>query len=155
MAMAEFLLTATQTFDLPREEVFPFFANAENLERITPPELGFHIVTPRPIDIKQGALIDYKLSLYGMPLKWRTEINRWDPPHEFVDTQLSGPYKQWIHLHRFTEPERGKTLMEDEVRYRLPLEPLGDIAQFLIRRQLDYIFAYRKKVVAEIFGQTV
>ncbi|MFM9905903.1 MAG: SRPBCC family protein [Pyrinomonadaceae bacterium] len=153
--MAEFLLTATQTFDLPREEVFPFFANAENLERITPPELGFHIVTPRPIDIKQGALIDYKLSLYGMPLKWRTEINRWDPPHEFVDTQLSGPYKQWIHLHRFTEPERGKTLMEDEVRYRLPLEPLGDIAQFLIRRQLDYIFAYRKKVVAEIFGQTV
>ena len=150
--MAEFTFTATQTFDLVREEVFPFFADAENLERITPPELGFHIVTPRPIDIKQGTLIDYKLSLHGIPVKWRTEITRWERPFEFIDMQLSGPYKQWIHLHRFTEPEPGKTLMEDEVRYRLPLEPLGDIANFFIKRQLTYIFDYRRDAVGEFFA---
>ena len=150
--MAEFLFAVSQTFDLPREKVFPFFADAENLEQITPPELGFHIVTPRPIDIKQGTLIDYKLSLHGFPVKWRTEITHWEPPFEFIDMQLSGPYKQWIHLHRFTETEPGKTLMEDEVRYRLPLEPLGDIAHFLIKRQLKYIFDYRREAVAELLS---
>ena len=148
--MAEYLFNSSLTIDRPRDEVFAFFSNAENLERITPPELGFHIVTPRPIDIKKGTLIDYKLSVHGLSFCWRTEITRWDPPFEFIDMQLSGPYKQWIHLHRFTEPEPGKTLMEDEVRYRLPLEPLGDIAQFFIERQLKYIFDFRRTVVEEI-----
>ena len=148
--MAEFLFRTTQTLNLPREEVFRFFSNAENLERITPPELGFHIVTPRPIDIKKGTLIDYKLSMRGIPFRWRTGITHWEPPFEFIDMQLSGPYKQWIHLHRFTEPEPGKTLMEDEVRYRLPFEPLGDIAQFFVERQLKYIFDFRRAVVEEI-----
>ena len=134
--MAEYLFTSSLTIDLLRDKVFDFFSNAENLERLTPPELKFHIVTPLPINIKKGALIDYELSLYGLPIKWRTEITHWDPPFEFIDTQLSGPYKQWIHSHLFTEPEPGKTLMEDEVRYRLPLEPLGDLAQFLVERQL-------------------
>ena len=141
------------TIDLSRDKVFEFFSNAENLERLTPPELKFHIVTPLPINIKKGALIDYELSLYGLPIKWRTEITHWDPPFEFIDTQLSGPYKQWIHSHRFTEPEPGKTLMEDEVRYRLPLEPLGDIAQFFVERQLKYIFGYRQKVIAELLDE--
>ena len=148
--MAEFLFRTTQTLNLPREEVFKFFSNAENLERITPPELGFHIVTPRLIDIKKGTLIDYKLSMHGIPFGWRTEITHWEPPFEFIDMQLSGPYKQWIHLHRFIETELGRTLMEDEVQYRLPLEPLGDIAQFFVERQLKYIFDFRRTVVEEI-----
>ncbi len=148
--MAEYIFTASQSIDLPRDEVFEFFSNAENLERITPPELGFNIVTPTPIDIKQGTVIDYRLSMYGFPMKWRSEITVWDPPNEFADEQLIGPYKQWIHRHRFTEPEPGKTLMEDEVRYRLPLEPLGDIGQFFVARQLKYIFDHRLKMVDEL-----
>ena len=148
--MTEYLFNASLTLDLPRPEVFAFFSNAENLERITPPELGFHIVTPLPINIQKGTLIDYQLSIHGFPVKWRSEITQWDPPIEFVDEQLSGPYKQWVHRHRFAEPEEGKTLMQDEVRYRLPLEPLGDVAQFLIERQIKYIFGYRQTVVAEL-----
>lgn len=150
--MAEYIFTSSLAIDLLRDEVFEFFSNAENLERLTPPELKFHIVTPLPIKIKKGALIDYELSLYGLPIKWRTEITHWDPPFEFIDTQRRGPYKQWIHSHRFIEPEPGKTMMEDEVRYRLPLEPLGDLAQFFVERQLKYIFGYRRKVIAELLG---
>jgi len=147
--MAEFLFTSSLAIDLPQAEVFDFFSNAENLERITPSDLGFHIITPLPIDIKKGTLIEYKLSLYSLPIKWRTEITHWDPPYEFVDTQLAGPYKQWIHRHRFTEHEPGKTYMEDEVRYRLPFEPLGDLARVFIERELKKIFSYRQKAVAE------
>lgn len=150
--MAEYLFRSSIIINKPREEVFAFFSHAENLERITPPELGFHIVTPRPIELKKGALIDYKLSMHGIPFRWRTEITLWEPPFEFEDTQLSGPYKQWVYRHRFTEPEPGKTLMEDEVRYRLPLEPLGDIGNFLIERQVTSIFEYRNKVVEELIG---
>ena len=150
--MAEYLFQSSLVIGRSREEVFAFFSNAENLERITPPELGFHIVTPRPINLKKGTLIDYKLSMHGLPFSWRTEITMWEPPFEFEDTQLNGPYKQWIHRHRFTESEPGKTLMEDEVRYRLPLEPLGDIAQFFVERQVKNIFEYRNKVVADVFN---
>ena len=148
--MAEHLLRTSLTLDLPREEVFEFFSNAENLEAITPPDVGFHILTPLPIDIREGTLIDYQLSLFGFPVKWRTEITKWDPPNEFIDVQVWGPYKQWIHRHVFTEPERGKTLIEDEVRYRLPLEPFGDAAQFIIAGQLSKIFDHREKMVKEI-----
>lgn len=150
--MAEHFLTRTLTIDLPRQDVFEFFADAGNLERITPPELNFHIITPQPIDIKQGTLIDYKLRMRGLPVNWRTEISVWEPPFRFVDQQLRGPYRQWIHTHTFTESSASQTLMEDEVRYRLPLEPLGDIAHFMVRRELDYIFDYRQKVVAEMLG---
>ena len=147
--MAEYTFKSTLTLDLPIEKVFAFFADAKNLEPITPAELGFHILTPMPFEMRQGALIDYKLTLHGLPMKWRTEITRWEPPHLFEDTQLAGPYKQWIHQHRFTEIDPGKTLMEDEVRYRLPFEPLGDIANFLISRQVANIFEHRNKAVAE------
>ena len=150
--MAEFTFTSSLMLDLPRDEVFPFFSDAENLERITPPKLNFHIITPTPIDIKKGTTIDYKLSMHGFPMNWSSEITLWDPPFEFEDTQLSGPYKQWIHRHRFTEPEPGKTFMVDEVRYRLPLEPLGDLAQFLINIQLKYIFEHRNKTVTRILA---
>jgi ligand-binding SRPBCC domain-containing protein len=150
--MAEHTLRRTLTLALPRGRVFAFFADAGNLERITPSELNFHILTEQPIEIGQGTLIDYKLRLRGLPLRWRTEISVWDPPNEFVDRQLSGPYRQWIHRHAFTELGPEETLIEDEVRYRLPLEPIGDVAHFIVRRELAYIFDYRQKAVAEILG---
>lgn len=150
--MSEHTLTRSITISRPLREVFDFFADAGNLERITPPELNFHIITPRPIEIEKGTLIDYSLKLRGLPMKWKTEISVWDPPFEFVDQQLNGPYKQWIHRHRFTELEKGKTLIDDEVRYRLPLEPLGDVVHFIVRRELDYIFDHRQKTVAELLS---
>lgn len=150
--MAEHILTRSLTLDLPREEVFAFFADAGNLEAITPPELGFHIITAHPIDIRAGTLIDYRLNMRGIPIKWRTEISVWEPPFRFVDQQLRGPYSQWIHTHTFTEIEPNKTWIEDEVRYRLPLEPLGDLAHFFVSRELDYIFDYRQEAVSRILG---
>ena len=92
--MAEHILERRQIIERPREEVFEFFADAGNLERITPPELNFQIISSQPIDIKKGALIDYQLKLRGIPLTWKTEITEWNPPHEFVDTALKSPYKQ-------------------------------------------------------------
>jgi ligand-binding SRPBCC domain-containing protein len=150
LLMAEHILTRELILDLPREKVFDFFADAANLERITPPELNFHIVTPQPLELKKGALIDYQLKLRGFPLKWQTVISTWNPPHEFVDEALKSPYKQWIHRHTFTELNENKTLIKDEVRYRLPLEPLGDIAHFFVRKELNYIFDFRQKTVKEI-----
>ena len=151
--MAEHILKRELTIDLPRSEVFEFFSNASNLERITPAELNFHITTPQPIEMREGALIEYRLSLHGLPISWQTLISKWDPPNEFIDEQLSGPYKQWIHRHTFTELSPDKTLIEDEVRYRLPLEPLGDVAHFFVQRQLKGIFDYREKAVLEFSGR--
>ena len=111
--MAEHILERTQTIERPIEEVFKFFADAGNLERITPPELNFKIISPQPIDIKRGAFIDYKLKLRGIPITWKTEITQWNPPFDFVDTALKSPYKQWIHLHTFERGERGETIMKD------------------------------------------
>lgn len=136
----------------PRDEVFDFFSRAENLERLTPANLRFRILTPLPIEMREGALIDYRLRLNGIPLKWRTLISTWDPPNVFVDTQLKGPYRQWIHTHRFTDAGDGRTLMEDEVRYRLPFGPLGMIALPIVRRQVQGIFEYREKALAEALG---
>jgi ligand-binding SRPBCC domain-containing protein len=148
--MTEYVLTRDAVIDLSRAEVFEFFADAVNLERITPPELNFHIITPQPIEIKKDSLIDYKLKLRGFPIKWRTRISAWNPPFDFIDEQISGPYKQWIHEHTFTELPDGKTGIKDVVRYRLPLEPLGDIMHFLVRKELEYIFDFRQKAVMEI-----
>lgn len=137
---------------LPRHRVFPFFANAENLGAITPPELDFRIVTPLPIKMREGALIDYQIGLWGVPMKWRTRITKWNPPYDFTDEQLSGPYSKWIHRHRFTETAAG-TFIEDEVSYELPLGPLGLVALPLVRRQLDRIFSYRSTRVVELLTQ--
>ena len=106
--MPEHILERKQIIQHPRDEVFEFFANATNLERITPPELNFHIITPQPIDIKKGALIDYTLKLRGIPITWKTEITQWNPPFDFIDSALKSPYKQWIHLHTFEEGENGE-----------------------------------------------
>jgi ligand-binding SRPBCC domain-containing protein len=149
--MAEHILERKQLIQRPREEVFEFFADAGNLERITPPELNFQIITPQPIDIKKGALIDYQLKLRGIPITWKTEITQWNPPFDFVDSALKSPYKQWIHLHTFEEGKQGETIMKDIVRYRLPFEPLGDVAHFYVKKELAYIFDYRYKVIEEIF----
>lgn len=150
--MPEHILTRSLKLPIARAEAFAFFSDAGNLERITPPELKFHIVTPQPIAMKHGTLIDYRLKLRGIPVKWRTEISVWDPPHAFVDRQLKGPYRQWIHRHKFIELDANNTLIEDEVKYRLGFAPFGEMVHVLVRRELDRIFDYRQKMVAEILG---
>jgi ligand-binding SRPBCC domain-containing protein len=136
------------------EEVFPFFADAGNLEAITPAWLGFRIVTPRPIHMRVGALIEYRLRLHGLPVSWLTRIEEWntDPAHpRFVDMQLSGPYKLWHHTHEFEPDGAGGTLMRDTVRYALPLGPLGEIARrAFVARDLEAIFDFRTRSVAEL-----
>lgn len=152
--MSEHKLTRNLTLELPQQEVFDFFADAGNLERITPPKLQFHIITPQPFEIRKGTLIDYRLRLRGFPIKWRTEISEWEPPNRFVDMQLIGPYSQWIHTHTFTPLSPTRTLIEDEVRYRLPFEPLGDIVHFIVRRDLEHIFDFRQEAVASLLSQS-
>ena len=149
--MAEHILTRELTIDLPRSEVFDFFSTAANLERITPPDLGFNIITPQPIEMREASIIEYRINLSGIPMGWKSLISKWDPPNEFIDEQLSGPYKQWIHRHTFIETGPNTTLIKDEVRYRLPFEPFGDIAHFFVERQLKYIFDFREKAVNEFF----
>jgi ligand-binding SRPBCC domain-containing protein len=128
----------------PPEEVFGFFADAGNREAITPPWLGFTIVTPRPIDMHAGTVIEYRLRLHGVPLRWLTQIEAWEPGVRFVDRQLRGPYALWHHTHEFEPAGDGRTLMRDTVRYALPLGPLGELAHRLfVARDLERIFDYR------------
>jgi ligand-binding SRPBCC domain-containing protein len=129
-------------------DVFPFFCDVLNLERITPPELHFNILTPHPIEISKGTVVDYRLRLYGIPLRWRSEITVWNPPYEFVDQQVSGPYHTWIHSHCF-RARNGSTIVEDTVTYRLPLWPLGEIAYPLVHHQLERIFQYRHNAIEQ------
>lgn len=148
---SEHLLRDRIILPLPIDEVFAFFADAGNLERITPPELNFRILTQLPIAVRQGTLIDYRLRLFGIPFAWQTEIACWEPPHRFVDRQLQGPYRQWIHSHSFSE-RAGLTTIEDEVRYRLPCWPMGELALPVVRLQLRRIFSYRQKSIRSILA---
>jgi ligand-binding SRPBCC domain-containing protein len=147
------LLERIQRINRPIAEVFPFYADAGNLERITPPWLGFEMITPTPIAMGAGALIEYKLHLHRVPINWRTRIEAWDPPHRFVDAQLRGPYVLWHHTHTFRDDGAGGTILGDRVRYALPFGPLGEIALVLfVRRDLERIFDFRRDAVAEAFG---
>jgi ligand-binding SRPBCC domain-containing protein len=147
------VLEASLVLPVHVSQVFPFFAAAENLEAITPPELRFRILTPMPIAMQPGALIDYSLRLWGIRLAWRTLISRWEPPTLFVDEQVRGPYRTWVHTHRFSDLGDGHTLIEDEVRYELPWQPAGRLAGPLVARQLGRIFRYRQQRVRELLGQ--
>jgi ligand-binding SRPBCC domain-containing protein len=133
----------------PPAEVFDFFADAGNLEMLTPPLLRFKILTPQPIEMHVGTLIDYQLRLHGIPIRWRTEITAWDPPNRFVDTQLRGPYRLWVHEHLFT-PQNGGTLARDLVRYAAIGGSL--IHRWLIKPDLNRIFAYRADVLKNMFN---
>ncbi len=145
-------LKTSVTLPLGIEKAFSFFADASNLERITPGELCFQILTPQPMEITEGTEIDYRLCLYSLPLRWRARITNWNPPHRFIDEQIQGPYKLWVHLHRFYE-RKGGTEIVDEIRYRLPLWPIGEIAYPLVAAQLRRIFRYRKQaILAALLG---
>ena len=134
----------------PRAEVFAFFANAANLEKLTPPWLRFEILTPPPIEMRPGTLIDYRIHLRVIPLRWRTEITAWEPPHRFADQQLKGPYRLWLHEHTFEEEGDNATICGDYVRYAVPFGALAN--WLLVARDVRQIFAYREKRLGEIFG---
>jgi len=136
----------------PFEEVFAFFSRAENLESLTPASLAFHILTPLPISMGEGVLIDYRIRLGLVSFKWRTLIREWDPPHGFVDEQLQGPYRKWVHEHTFVADGEG-TRIVDQVEYEVPgwvIEPL--IHRFFVRPQIERIFAFRAEAIRKKFG---
>lgn len=133
------------------EVIFDFFSKAENLNLITPPELGFKIITKLPVVMKKGAIIDYKIKLNGFSFKWKTEITKWEPPFYFEDTQISGPYKMWVHEHKFQD-SKSKTIMVDTVKYLSP----GGLLEFIphkliVRKKVESIFKYRESKFSELF----
>lgn len=139
-----YLLRAEMQVPLPLSQVFEFFSRAENLERITPPRLRFEIVSPRPIEMRVGALIDYRIKVHGFPLRWQSEITKWDPPHSFIDEQRRGPYKLWKHEHRFEE-RAGETVVIDEVLYDLLFGSL--VHPIFVKPDLKAIFEFRQEAI--------
>ena len=152
--MSVHTLRHEQLVPRPLQEVFEFFSDAGNLEKITPHWLRFRILTPGEIEIRPGTLLDYRLKWHGFPVAWRTEIEMWDPPRASSDVQIRGPYKLWHHTHTFTA-EAGGTRMVDVVTYQLPLGILGAMAHRLgVRRDLEQVFDYRERAIATLFPPT-
>src|SRR5204863_7291836 len=140
--MAEFHFETELWLPRPRAEVFNFFSDSHNLENITPPFLKFVVLTPGPIEMRQGTLIDYRLRIRGFPVRWRTLISAWEPPFRFVDEQVRGPYRQCIHEHTFKEQDGGTT-MRDSVRYRVPGGAL--VNRLFVRADVERIFDFRRQ----------
>jgi ligand-binding SRPBCC domain-containing protein len=150
--MKIFRLHREQLVRRPLRDVFDFFARPENLAVITPPWLGFRILTPSPILMKKGTVIDYSIRVMGVRVRWQSLISAYDPFRGFTDEQLKGPYSFWHHTHDFAETDWG-TLITDEIQYAMPLGPIGQIGQKLIvQRQLEEIFHHRSRVIERIFG---
>jgi len=149
---SQFILQTQQQFDRTPEELFPFFADAANLSRITPPWVNFEILTSPPIDMHQGTLIDYRIRLFRVPMRWRTKITHWQPPYQFVDTQISGPYHDWIHEHIFERNEQG-TLMHDRVTFRSrgPGIVVAPLHALFVNRNVSRIFRYRQQILRDLF----
>lgn len=144
------LFYTEQFLPVPLSKVFPFFASADNLEKITPESLNFKIKKKSSEDIHEGTLIDYDLKIHGVPVGWQTKIEKWQPPQKFIDTQLKGPYKKWEHTHEFEELGGG-TLMRDIVRYQLPVGVLGKaVAGKWVEGDVHKIFAYRREAVPKL-----
>jgi ligand-binding SRPBCC domain-containing protein len=149
-------LRREQDLDGTPDEVFPFFSDAQNLEAITPPLLHFRVITPAPIQMQAGALIQYRLRLHGIPVSWKTLIQDWTPNRRFVDTQLSGPYALWHHTHTFDPLPGERTLMTDTIRYAIGFGPLGAIAhRALVQRDLQAIFDYRREAIVPLLRRSV
>lgn len=147
------ILEREQHVDLPIDRAFAFYGDAHNLERITPPWLGFEVTTPAPIEMGVGTLIEYRLRLHRVPVRWRTRIEVWEPPRRFVDAQIKGPYSLWEHTHTFEEDGPKATIIRDRVRYAIPFGPLGELAdRLLVKRDLRTIFDYRREAVARELG---
>lgn len=148
------LLERSQRVEVPAERAFEFYVDALNLEPMTPPWLHFEVTTPGELVLRQGARLDYKLRLHGVPVRWQTRIEAWEPPERFVDIQAKGPYALWEHTHLFEEDGDLATVIHDRVRYAVPLGPLGAVAHRLfVRRDLERIFDYRRKAASERLAQ--
>ena len=143
-----YVLKSSITLPVDRESLFEFFSDAFQLEKITPTFLKFRVLTPAPIVVQQGTLIDYSLKLHGVPIRWQTEISSWDPPFSFTDRQLKGPYSLWEHFHTFDATDAG-TIVNDTVKYRVPGGPL--IHSLLVKKDLLRIFAYRQSQMIQLF----
>ena len=146
--MAEHIIDQSFSIGMSKEDIFDFFASAENLERLTPPWLNFKIISSLPIAMNAGTVIEYKIKLHRIPIRWESEITLWDPPHRFCDVQRKGPYKKWVHEHIFETSDVG-TLVRDKVNY----EVIGGnlINKLFVKKDLAKIFDYRQATLLSIF----
>ncbi len=156
MPLRTHVLHREQRLDGAPEEVFGFFADAKNLEAITPPLLRFSVITPGPIAMRFGTLIEYRLRVRGAPVSWLTSIQAWEPPHRFVDMQVQGPYALWHHTHTFAADGPQHTRMTDTVRYAVGFGPLGELAhRLVVRRDVERIFAHRARVLGPLLAADI
>lgn len=151
--MKIYTLKRRQHLPHPLDQVFPFFQKPENLSRLTPDHLHFQILTPSPVSMHTGSVIDYVITLFGMEMHWTTMISEYKPPYRFVDVQLRGPYAFWYHTHLFEEADDGGVWMTDEVHYALPFDWIGELVHFLwVKKELEHIFNFRAHIVKGFLG---